>query len=247
MPPADLKFYRRTVMNGYGILFSVGVGPGDPGLMTLKAVETVRRCPVIAAPRTRSGEMLALEIARGAVELDGKAVLPLDFSMARDREKRRLDHERAADAIEAQLREGRDVAMLNLGDVSVYATCGYVRELIVQRGYESVMIPGVTSFCAVAARLDTSLTEPDEPLHIIPGGAWSTEKALELPGTKVLMKPGRSLPEVIAALEKHGCLDRSAMVADCGLPTERVYTDLRSVPDDPGYFVTVVVKNDPSD
>lgn len=234
-------------MNKYGILYSVGVGPGDPQLMTLKAVETIGRCPVVASPRTRSGEMLALDIARGASDLGGKTVLPLDFAMAHDRERRRRDHERAADAIEAHLKAGRDVAMLNLGDVSIYASCGYVRELISQRGYESVMIPGVTSFCAVAARLDTSLTEPDEPLHIIPGGAWSTEKALELPGVKVLMKTGRSLPEVVETLAKHGCLDTSAMVADCGLPTERVYRDLSSVPGDPGYFVTIVVKDRSAD
>ena len=230
-------------MNGYGKLYSVGVGPGDPRLMTLRAVDTISLCPVVAAPRTRSGEMLALEIARGAVDLGGKTVLPLDFSMARDRDRRRLDHERAADAIEAELRAGRDVAMLNLGDVSVYATCGYVRELIAQRGYESVMIPGVTSFCAVAARLGTSLTEPDELLHIIPGGALGDDTALELPGTKVLMKTGRSLPDVLKALERHGLADRSALVADCGLPTERVYRDIFSVPDEPGYFVTVVVKS----
>ena len=70
-----------------GIFYGVGVGPGDPELLTLKAVRLLERCPVIAAPRTKGGGMLALEIASGAADLGGKTVIPLDFSMERDREK----------------------------------------------------------------------------------------------------------------------------------------------------------------
>ena len=67
-----------------GILYGVGVGPGDPELLTMKAVRVLRHCPVVAAPQTKSGETLALDIVRQALPLDGKAVLPLYFSMARD-------------------------------------------------------------------------------------------------------------------------------------------------------------------
>lgn len=229
-------------MKKVGTIYSVGVGPGDPELLTLKAVRTIERCPVVAAPRTRGGEMLALSIAEQAVDMTGKTVLPLDFSMRRDPEARERDHAAAADAIEVHLAAGRDVALLNLGDVSVFATCGYVRELLKARGYESVMVPGVTSFCAVAARLDESLTDLDAPLHIIPAGAWSVEQALTYPGTKVLMKSGKSLPGVRKALREAGCLDRAGMVANCGLPDELVCRDLGEAPEDPGYFVTIVVK-----
>lgn len=230
-------------MNHHGILYSIGVGPGDPELLTLKALRTIERCPVLAAPRTSGGEMLALDIVRENAALDGKTILPLDFTMSRDTASRERDHRAAADAVEAFLAAGRDVALLNLGDVSIYATSGYVRELLKARGYESVMIPGVTSFCAAAARLDTALTDMDEPLHIVPAGAWSMEEALDYPGTKVLMKSGKSMPKVLETLRNRDCLAVSSMVANCGLPGETVCPDLcGELPSDQGYFVTVVVK-----
>ncbi|MBR5382093.1 MAG: precorrin-2 C(20)-methyltransferase [Oscillospiraceae bacterium] len=229
-------------MEKKGVLYCVGVGPGDPELLTLKAVRTIERCSVLAAPRTESGAMLALDIVRGAAGIENKTVLPLDFSMSRSEEKRRRDYDAAAAAIEKRLEKGEDVALLNIGDVSVYATCGLVGERLRARGYETVMIPGVTSFCAAAAALGESLTERDEPLHIVPAGAFGTEEALKLPGTKVLMKAGRSLPRVLAAIREHGCLESAALVADCGLPGEKVCRDLTRPPEDPGYFVTVIVK-----
>lgn len=152
-----------------GVFYGVGIGPGDPELLTLKAVRLLERCPVIAAPRTKSGEMLALNIASGAVDLSGKTVVPLYFAMERDTEKLRASHLAAADAVEPYLAEGKDVAMLNLGDVSIYASYSYLMELLRERGYETAMIPGVPSFCAVAARLNVSLTEMGTALHIAPG------------------------------------------------------------------------------
>lgn len=227
-------------MQNNGILYSVGVGPGDPELLTLKALRTIARCPVVAAPRTRGGEMLALDIARQAADLKGKLILPLDFAMSRDADARERDHRAAAEAVEAQLAAGRDVALLNLGDVSVYATCAYLRELLKAKGYESVMVPGVTSFCAVAARLDESLTDMDEPLHIFPAGAWNVEEALAYPGTKVLMKSGKSLHQVLEALSRTGA--SASMVSNCGLPGEIVCRDLKQAPADAGYFATIVVR-----
>lgn len=227
-----------------GIFYGVGVGPGDPELLTLKAVRLLERCPVIAAPRTKSGEMLALEIASGAADLGGKTVLPLDFSMERDRAKQRASHRAAADLVEPYLAKGLDVAMLNLGDVSIYATYSYLMEIFKDRGYETVMVPGVPSFCAVAARLGVSLTEMNTALHISPGGAALGE-ALDLPGTKVLMKSGRQMPAVLEALKTKGTLGNSMLVQNCGLPGEAVYPDLsKAVPgeDSMGYFATVIVK-----
>ena len=107
-----------------GVFYGVGVGPGDPELLTLKALRVLDLCPVIAAPRTKSGEMLALDIVRSAMPLEHKTILPLDFTMSRDRTVRHESHLRSASAIAAHLTAGRDVAMLNLGDVSIYATFG---------------------------------------------------------------------------------------------------------------------------
>ena len=225
-----------------GVFYGVGVGPGDPELMTLKAIRTLERCQVIATPQTKSGEMLALQIAQGAVSLEGKEILPLHFTMERDPQWLQISHQTAAAQVEAHLAAGRDVAMLNLGDVSIYSTYAYLMEILQRKGYRTEMIPGVPSFCAVAARLGVSLTEMGTPLHIAPGSA-PLDELLPLPGTKVFMKSGRQLPEVLDALRESGQIERSMLVENCGLPGERTFENLaQSAPEAGGYFATLIVK-----
>ena len=113
-----------------GTFYALGVGPGDPELLTRKACRILSGCPVIAAPRTASGEMLALDIAKGAVDLTGKEILPLEFAMARQVSARQAGYRKAAEQIAAVLESGRDVAMVNLGDVSIYATAYYVLDVV---------------------------------------------------------------------------------------------------------------------
>lgn len=227
-----------------GTFYGVSVGPGDPELMTLQAVRLIRQCPVLAAPQTASGQMLALDIARSALgeALDGKTIVPLYFAMSRDPAALAASHEKAAAAVRQYLDAGQDVAMLNIGDVSIYATFGYLQEILQAGGYATAMAAGVPSFCA-AARLNVPLTGGmDTPLTIAPGG-W-TDRVLETPGTKVLMKTGRQLPALLAALEQAGRLENSALVCNCGLPDEQVYPDLslERPQEQAGYFATVLVK-----
>ena len=224
----------------YATFYAVGVGPGDPELLTLQAVKILKQCPVIAAPRTKSGQMLALDIARGAVDFREKEILPLFFTMSHDAALREESYREAARQIGAFLQKGLDVAMVNLGDVSIYATAYYIFAELRKAGFETVMVPGVTSFCAVAAALGWSLTEISAPLHIIPASA-DLDWALSLPGTKVLMKSGSAIWDTIAALERNGCLSRAAMVADCGLPTQKVFYDLTKLPETVSYFATILV------
>ena len=223
-----------------GTFYAVGVGPGNPEFLTLQAVRTLERCAVIAAPQTKSGRMLALEIAEGAVNLSGKTILPLLFTMSHDPAVREESYRAIASLLAEELSCGHDVAMVNLGDVSVYATAYYILDALRRRGFETVIVPGVTSFCAVAAALGCSLTEMEQPLHIIPASA-DLDEALRMPGTKVLMKSGSAIHESVAALERNGLLDRAELVADCGLPTEAVYRDLRTLPETVSYFATIVV------
>lgn len=225
-----------------GTLYGVGVGPGDPELMTVKAVKCIEHCPVIAAPQTPAGGMLALDIARGTVNLAGKTIVPLSFAMSRDEAVMREYHLAAAQKLRAYLDNGQDVAMLNLGDVSIYATFGHLQAVLQPLGYPTAMVAGVPSFCAAAARLGRPLTGGmDEPLTIAPGGAAAG--VLDAAGAKVLMKSGRKLPEVIDELKQRGLLKKSAMVCNCGLPGEQVYTELESYEPDgaAGYFATILI------
>ncbi len=226
-----------------GTFYGVSVGPGDPELLTLKAVYCIRRCPVLAVPQTAGGGMLALAIARNAVEIEGKTILPLRFAMSRDPAVLQASHAAAADAVKAYLDAGQDVAMLNLGDVSIYSTYSYLEELLQAEGYAAVRIAGVPSFCAAAARLGQSLTGGmEQPLTIAPGR--HAEQILCTPGTKILMKTGRQLPQTIELLQKKGLLGQSAMVCNCGLPNEKVYPTLTGLDpeQDAGYFATILVK-----
>lgn len=226
-----------------GTLYGVSVGPGDPELMTLKAVRCIEQCPVLAAPQTAAGRMLALDIAKGVVDVSGKIILPLHFAMSRDPEVLKASHAAAADAVRAHLDAGRDVALLNLGDVSIYATYGYLEEILTARGYAAVRIAGVPSFCAAAARLGQSLTGGmEQPLTIAPGR--HVEQVLAAPGAKVLMKTGRHLPKTLDALRERGLLANSAMVCNCGLPDEAVFPTLTDYDpaQDAGYFATILVK-----
>lgn len=245
-----------------GIFYGVGIGPGAPGLLTLDAVRLIMDSPVIAAPRTKSGEMLALDIAkRGLREYPAeteedsfwaqKTILPLDFPMTKDKDVLDREHRRAAELVKAHLDEGRNVAMLNLGDVTIYATVQYIADLLKEDGYEVRLCPGVTSFCASAAALGLSLTEMDTPVTILPGSADTamTAQSLERPGTKIIMKSARQLPEVLGLLHEKGLADTTSAAVNCGLANERLYgsltdfeQDLRNDPESSSYFTTLIVK-----
>ena len=224
-----------------GVLYGVGTGPGDPELLTIKAVRTIESCPVIAAPQTADGVMVALDIVRGAVDLTGKTVIPVRFSMTRDAERRATEHASLVRELVAHLDAVRDVALLNLGDPSIYATFQRIAPDVRARGFEARAIPGVPSFCAVAAALELT-PEMSSPLHIVPGGYDDVRRAIGWPGTKVVMKARRSLADTMRILREEGAFDGAELVEDCGLPGERVYRSLDDLPDRGSYFSTMVVR-----
>jgi precorrin-2/cobalt-factor-2 C20-methyltransferase len=227
---------------GLGTFYGVGVGPGDPELMTLKAVRVLEQCPVLAVPQTASGDMTAYHIACQAARLEDKLLLPLRFTMSRDRDRQSQAHQSAAQAVRAHLLEGRDVAMTVLGDVSIFSTYCYLMDILKTEGFSCVMVPGVPSFCAVAARLGRSLTTMNRPLHIIPGGGGEAAlSALDLPGSKILMKSGKNMPAVLDQLEARELLSQAGMVQNCGLPNERVFESLEEKPQVEGYFTTIII------
>lgn len=223
-----------------GTFYGVSVGPGDPEHMTLKAVKILEKVRVIATPQTMEGNTLAFDIARQVVDMTDKDVIPLTFLMTRDREKMEQRHQEITQELLQRLRSGEDVAMLNLGDVSVYSTFSYVCQRLKAEGVSVEVVPGVTSFCAVASVLQTSLTTMSQPLHILPAG--SIENILPLTGTKVVMKTGKAMGELKTFLQEHGQAYQVQGVENCGLPEERVFHSLEDVDLQSSYFTTLIIK-----
>lgn len=223
-----------------GILYGVGVGPGDPELLTLQAVRVLRDCDVVACPQAGESEKTALKIARQYIE--GKPLLCCDMPMTRDKSVRDASHDKAADAICVQLDQGKTVAFLTLGDPSVYSTYWYVHQRVAARGYSARLIPGVPSFCAAAAAIGRALCEDGEMLHIIPASHGLTEEGLSLRGSKVLMKAGKGILEVRETLRRLGQLSDAVLVERCGMEGERIVHDLNVLCDTTGYFSVILVK-----
>lgn len=223
-----------------GILYGVGVGSGDPELMTLKAVRLIKENEVIAVPGENVQETVAYKIAVQAVPaLSQKEFLALHMPMTHDRQEMERYHEEGAKAIEAVLDTGKNVVFLTLGDPTVYSTFIYVQKKVARDGYETELVSGIPSFCAAAARLNISLTEWNEPLHIQPA-VHRLESELDQPGTYILMKSGKKMKQVKDILEKSG--RAVCMVENCGMENEHIYHSLSEIPDDAGYYSLIIAK-----
>lgn len=230
-----------------GTLYCIGVGPGDPELLTVKAVKYIQKCPVLAVPQGHTGvttakDILLQAIENGAaVELQDKLILTVDFPMTRDAAVLAKAHAAGATAIEAQLQQGRDVALITLGCPTVYASSIYVHRRIRDDGYATEIIPGVPSFCAAAARLQQPLCEQDEPLTIIPGGRSDRKILLSAPGSKIIMKPSGPFASLKQELQDTQQLADTTMIERCGLSGETIYHSLDDV-ERTAYFSVLLVK-----
>ncbi len=223
-----------------GTLYGVGVGPGDPELMTLKAARLIRETETIACPGRNASETVAYKIALGAVpELADKALLSIEMPMTHDPAALEQGHARAAGILEAYLRDGKNVVFLTLGDPSIYSTYLYVQKRIAACGYPTELVPAVPSFCAAAARANVSLVEWEQQLHIVPA-VHKLDCALDLPDNYVLMKSGSKMAEVKAQLRASG--KDVVMVENCGMPDEKIYRGVEEIPDDAGYYSLIIAK-----
>ncbi len=223
-----------------GIAYGVGVGPGDPELMTRKAVRLIRENEVIAVPGRSARESAAYRIAAASVpELADKELLSVPMPMVKDRERLEAAHREGADLLESYLEQGRNVVFLTLGDPTVYSTFSYLQHILEADGYPVELVPGIPSFCAAAASLNLPLAEWDEPIHILPA-VHRTGEELDQRGTYVLMKSGGSMPEVKEMLRHSGRV--VSAVENCGMETEKIYRGVEEIPDEAGYFSLIVAK-----
>ncbi|WP_010249598.1 precorrin-2 C(20)-methyltransferase [Acetivibrio cellulolyticus] len=224
-----------------GILYGVGVGPGDKKLLTILAVETLKNADMIVVPDT-GGEKTALNIVSEYIE--GKKLMYCSMPMTRDAASLQESHRNSAELICAQLDKGLNLAFITLGDPTIYSTYIYVHRLVIEKGYQARIINGIPSFCAAAAKLGISLCDGKEALHIIPASYEGVDKLLALDGNKVLMKSGKSILNIKDKLKKHNLLSNAKMVECCYMENEKIYDDLENLNENSSYFSIIVVKGD---
>ena len=223
-----------------GIAYGVGVGPGDPEYMTLKACRLIRENEIIAVPGKVPQESVAYRIALGAVpELAEKTLVPVYMPMLRDREKIDAEHQKAAKLFESYLDQGKNVVFLTLGDSTIYCTFSYIQHYLEADGYQIELVSGITSFCAAAAALGVPLVEWDEQLHVLPA-VHRLEAELEQPGNYVLMKSASKMSAVKDILRRSG--RAVSMVENCCMPGEKRCHSVDEIPDDAGYFSLIIAK-----
>jgi len=223
-----------------GVLYGIGVGPGDPELLTLKAVRRMRECDIIVVPGKDYRESIAYQIAVQAVpELEQKEVHAVVMPMIRDEKVRQAHHEKAAGQVMEWLERGCKVGMLNLGDVTIFATYTYIMRFVRQAGYETEEINGIPSFCAAAARLHLDLALGEEGLHIMAASDWLASGGKH-PGTQIIMKIGTQLKQVKDRIRSLGAA--AMMIENATMTGERVYQSLTEMPDTAGYYSLVIVK-----
>lgn len=225
-----------------GKFYGVGVGPGDPELLTIKAIRIMKEADVLAVPGTQKEDSVAYQIAKQAIkEIDTKEIISIHMPMTKDEARLEDSHRKGAEEIIQYLKMGKKVAFLTLGDPTIYSTYIYLHKRIVESGYEAEIISGIPSFCAVAAKLNQGLVEKNEQLHVIPS-SYDIEDMIALSGTKVLMKSGKKLSKVIEYLKTKDC--QVSMVENCGMENEKICRSLNEIKDDAGYYSLIIVKED---
>jgi precorrin-2/cobalt-factor-2 C20-methyltransferase len=223
-----------------GTLYGIGVGPGDPELMTLKAVRILRAAPVIAYPAPNDGESSARAIAAAFIPA-GRTEIAIRVPMRVGPAP--LDaYARAAEGLAAHLQAGRDVAVLCEGDPFFYGSFMYLHDLLAVR-FPTVVVPGVTSLTACAAAANRPLVRRDDVLTVLPATLPDGQLEGRLAGSDAaaILKVGRHLPRLRALLAGLGLAATSTYVAHATRADERVVplADLDAA--DAPYFSMILV------
>ncbi|GMT42273.1 MAG: precorrin-2 C(20)-methyltransferase [bacterium] len=231
-----------------GTLFGIGVGPGDPELITVKGANLLKNCKHLFVPKARmKSESVALEIVQKYVNRDA-GIRELMFPMITDKTELEKSWAESAGKIAEVLKTGDDACFVTLGDSYLYSTYIYlVRALRKALPNARVRtVPGVSSFSAAAALTNFPLGEAKEPVTIIPAvdDLEPARKAVSEKGTVVLMKIGKRLEAVLELLEKSGTIDDAVFVSYAGMEGQRIETDLRKLKNEnpeTGYLSTILV------
>ncbi len=230
-------------MTAAGRLVGVGVGPGDPELVTVRAVRVLREADAVFVPVAETGEVGRAEAVVRA-HADPARVRRLVFALSDEVAAREANWDRAGAAVAGVLAGGGTAAFATIGDPSVYSTFSYlaatVRDLL--GAVEVETVPGITAMQDLAARAGVSLVEGTERLALFPftAGPERLAEALRAFDTVVCYKGGRHLPDLLEVLRRAGRLDRALYGARLGLAGE-VVRPAAELPARPGPYLSTLI------
>ncbi|AIQ12241.1 precorrin-2 C(20)-methyltransferase [Paenibacillus durus] len=217
-----------------GTLYGIGVGPGDPELITVKAFRLMKECPVIAYPKKRmGGKSYALEIVELYINTAEKNMLGLVFPMTKDQETLDREWSRTVAQCWEHLKEGRDIAFVTEGDPNLYSTFIHMARLV-QELYPEVpviSVPGISSVLGAAARLGLPLADGDEQVAIVPArnDRQAMKKALEDHDAVVFIKVAKVLDLIIDLLEEMELVDKASVVMKVTSSDELIWRNVREL------------------
>lgn len=230
-----------------GIMYGIGVGPGDPELLTIKAHRILNEVDVIFCPEKEEGAgSFAYDIVKGHLGNSKAEIVSLLYPMHYHGMKLREMWEQNAQKIASYLTGGRSGAFITLGDPSVYSTFMYTLPYIEKAGVTVEVVPGIPSFCAVAGRMKMPLASWNEDLIIAPVRKNGSDELGEILGGHdniVLMKPSSNRKDLIKAIRDHQLEDSFVLVTKSGTGEERIVTDIYELERyDIPYLSTVIIK-----
>jgi precorrin-2/cobalt-factor-2 C20-methyltransferase len=230
-----------------GVLYGIGVGPGDPDLITLKAAKILGGIDIVfAAASTKNNHSLAVNIAKQHIP-EKTAVKMLCFPMTRDKNETRKAWRQHAQTIIAEIEQGKSAAFLTLGDAMTYSTFGYIMKHVqhIAPHIDIQTVPGITSYQAAAARLNTPLVEGEESLMVV-SGATGGNRLRELEGRPenvVFLKAYRNVKDIKAAIDESGTYHTSVGVKNCSHPNEEIIPDIEELSTRmPDYWTLIIAK-----
>jgi len=228
-----------------GILYGVGIGPGDPELITLKAVNIIRRVDVIFAPSSsKNTYSLALDIVAPYLRKDVE-VIKLSFPMTKQKNILEDAWTKNAKTIMSYINNGKNGAFITLGDPLTYSTFGYIKRII-RKSYPDTVIkivPGITSYHAAAAVSGRILAESEESFVVMSGamGAKKLKEIIEHVDHAVMLKVYRKYREIIETISELGLTEDCVLVSKCGLEGEEIIENLRKIKQTPPYLSLLII------
>ena len=241
-----------------GKLYVIGVGPGDPELLTLKAVRVLREVPCICVPKGREeGNSLALSIVQKAriegLTLEGKEIIEAHFPMRKTRNNQESENceldtkwQETIETVYSRLNKGIDMAFITIGDPTIYSTFFYLYDKLLALNPELniEIVPGVSSINTAAAKAGMSLALADEKIAILPATyTESIKETLERFDTIVLMKVHKVFGNVAKILSETGLTDKAVYISRAGMDDERIFRNILDIKEsDLDYFSLMIIK-----